>query len=386
MKILYHHRTGSADGQAVHIEELMTALSALGHEIVKVVPGGSEKQKFGDEDGLVAALKRYLPRAVYELMEFSYSLVAYRRLRKAYLEHRPDVLYERSNLFLFSGVWLKRRYKLPMLLEVNAPLFEERNRFDGIALKGFARWTEETAWREADFVLPVTDVLADHLRHAGVPEERIRVIPNGINQDRFLSDIDNRAVRQRLGLTDRLVLGFTGFVREWHGLNHVVELLAEDRGGRQLHLLVVGDGPARESLEAQARSLGVSGRVTFTGVIGRDDVAEYIAAFDVALQPAVTAYASPLKLFEYMALGRAIIAPDMRNIREVLSDGLDALLFNPDTEGGFREAIERVCGDDELRDSLGKAARAAITEKGLTWENNARKIESLVDEARIRSK
>ncbi len=356
----------------------MTALSALGHEIVKVAPGGSEKQEFGEENGLVAALKRHLPQAVYELMEFAYSLVAYRRLRKAFLEHQPDVLYERSNLFLLSGVWLKRRYKLPMLLEVNAPLFEERSRFGNVALKGLARWTEETAWREADYVLPVTDVLADHLRRAGVPEERIQVIPNGINQDRFLSDIDTQAVRQRMQLTESLVLGFTGFVREWHGLNHVVDLLAEDRSGAQLHLLVVGDGPAREALEAQAKSLGVSDQVTFTGVIGRDEVAQYIAAFDVALQPAVTSYASPLKLFEYMALGRAIVAPDMRNIKEILTDGADSLLFDPETETGFREAIERVCSDHDLRERIGKAARTAITEKALTWENNAKRIEALV--------
>ena len=379
MKILYHHRTGSTDGQAVHIEELMTALKALGHDIVKVAPGGSEKQEFGEENGLVAALKRHLPQAVYELMEFAYSLVAYRRLQKAYLEHRPDVLYERSNLFLLSGVWLKRRYKLPMLLEVNSPLFEERSRFGNVALKSLARWTEETAWREADYALPVTDVLADYLRRAGVPEERIKVIPNGINQDRFLTDIDTRAVRQRLQLDGCLVLGFTGFVRNWHGLNHVVELLAEERSGDRLHLLVVGDGPARESLEEQARSLGVSDQVTFTGVIGRDEVAEYIAAFDIALQPAVTSYASPLKLFEYMALGRAIVAPDMRNIREILSDEVDALLFDPDIDGAFKAAIERVCNDHDLRTRIGEAARAAITEKALTWENNARRIEALVN-------
>lgn len=378
MKILYHHRTGSTDGQAVHIEELMTALKAQGHDIVKVAPGGSEKQDFGEENALVAALKRHLPQAVYELMEFAYSLVAYRRLKKAYLEHRPDVLYERSNLFLLSGVWLKRRYKLPMLLEVNAPLFEERSKFGQVALKRLARWTEETAWREADYALPVTDVLADYLRRADVPEARIKVIPNGINQERFLKDIDTQAVRQRLKLEDSLVLGFTGFVREWHGLNHVVDLLAEERDGARLHLLVVGDGPARASLEAQAQALGVSERVTFTGVIGRDQVAEYIAAFDVALQPAVTSYASPLKLFEYMALGRAIVAPDMRNIKEILSDGVDSLLFDPERETGFKEAIERVCKDDELRSRIGKAARVAITQKALTWENNARIIEGLV--------
>lgn len=378
MRILYHHRTGSKDGQAVHIEELTRALKDLGHEVVMVGPATTEQQDFGGESGLVAALKRRLPRPAYELLEFCYALIAYVSLDRAYREVRPDVLYERSSLFMPAGVWLKRRRRLPMLLEVNAPLFAERRMFGGVALTRLARWSEEMTWRGADYVLPVTRVLAGYVKQAGAPDERIVVIPNAINPERFLRTVDRDEAKRRLGLTGRLVLGFTGFMREWHGLDQVIDLLAELRPSLPVHLLLVGDGPVRASLEAQADRLGVAQDVTFTGVVERDALADKLAAFDLALQPAVRPYASPLKLFEYMALGCAIVAPRTPNIEEVLSDGATAVLFDADSPGALKAAIERVCRDGGLRARLGASARRAITDGGFTWKQNARRVEALM--------
>ena len=379
MKILFHHRTASVDGQAVHIEELTSALRNCGHEVIVAGPGSREDRRPGQDDGMVKALRRYLPRALYELLEISYSLVAYRRLKTAYRRHRPDILYERANLFLPVAVWLKRRYELPMLLEVNAPIFQERNQFGGIVLKRLARWSEEMTWHGADYVLPVTHALAEIIRDAGVPDERIAVIPNAIDPARFMGEMDNPAAKRRLGLEDRTVLGFTGFVRAWHRLDSVIDLLAAGGMGTNLHLLVVGDGPERPALERRARKLGVARQVTFTGALERDAVPDHVAAFDVALQPGSTPYASPLKLFEYMALGRAIVAPNTPNIREVLADGRTAVLFDPDNPDSFGSAIERVSSDAALRARIGAAARQAIIERDLTWEHNARRIEALAE-------
>ena len=185
MKILYHHRTASKDGQAVHIDEMITALRELGHEVRVVAPQTTDGDGMGAEVGWVQRLRERLPKAVYELLELGYTLVAYRQLSRAAAEFRPDVLYERCNLFLMAGVMLKRRLKLPMLLEVNAPLTDERLRFGGLGLPRLARWAENTVWRGADVVLPVTRVLADNLRGHGVPDERMVVIANGINEHHF---------------------------------------------------------------------------------------------------------------------------------------------------------------------------------------------------------
>lgn len=379
MRVLYHHRTASKDGQAVHIEEMITALREQGHEVRVVAPGQGDERagEMGAEVGWVARLRARLPKALYELLELGYTLVAYRRLAAAAREFKPDVIYERYNLFLLAGWLLKRRTGLPLLLEVNAPLAEERGRFGGLGLPRLARWAEGLAWRGADFALPVTDVLADHLRAVGVPQARIRVIPNGINEAHFAAAPQPAAAKAALSWEGALVLGFTGFVRDWHGMDRVIRWMASDRAPANARLLVVGDGPARPDLERLAAELRLGDRVRFTGVIHRDRVPALVAAFDIALQPAVVDYASPLKLIEYLALGKAIIAPRQRNIEEVLDDGENALLFAPGDEAGFEQALARLAGDAALRDSLGQGARDTIARRQLTWAGNARQAVSL---------
>lgn len=378
MKILYHHRTLSRDGQDVHIEELVAALKRRGHDVVMVGPRAGRDSGFGSDGGVIVGLiKRLIPGALYEIMEIAYTVVAYRRLRRAYLDHKPDVLYERYNLHLLAGLWLKARHGVPFLLEVNAPLAHERSRFGGLALKGLAAWAERRVWSAADFVLPVTDVLAGFIRAAGVPDARIRIIPNGINRDRFPASADGEEARRELGLEGKLILGFTGFMRTWHGLPRVIDLIAGMKDDDRPHFLVVGDGPARAELEAHARDQGVAHCLSVLGIVERDRVGRYVAAFDIALQPQVVPYASPLKLFEYMALGRTIVAPDQDNIREVLRDGENAVLFDAEAPDGFRDAVLSLCRDGDLRRRLGRAAAQTVEDRDFTWDGNAGRVEQL---------
>ena len=375
LTILYHHRTASRDGQDVHITELIHAMREQGHTVVVVEPHSISAAQFGHDGGWVAVLKRLVPKAAYEVMELAYSLPAYLRLKRAYDRHHPDLLYERYNLNYLAGLWLKRRTGIRYVVEVNAPLSHERKIHDGLALPGLAAWSEQAVWRGADLTLPVTDVLAGFLRRAGVAEERIRVVPNGVNRHRFPPETTGESVRRALGLEGKVVLGFTGFIRDWHGLPSALDAMAAmGRAARGLHLLVIGDGPARADLERHAAELGLADSVTCLGLVERDAVASYVAAFDIALQPNVVDYASPLKLFEYMALGRAIIAPDQPNIREILTDGDNALLFRPSDIAHFRTQIMRLCGDADLRHRLGAAAARTIDTSGLTWSDNVHRV------------
>lgn len=378
MKILYHHRTASKDGQAVHIEELIGALHEIGHEVRVVAPEIGHGDGMGEDASLVHKLKAALPKAVYELLELAYSLVAYQRLLRAAREFKPDIIYERYNLYLLAGIMLKRKLGLPLLLEVNAPLAEERARHSGgLGLPWLARWAERRAWNSADFVLPVTRVLAGHVAAAGVPAERIAVIPNGINRAHFDAAPSPDAARQKLGLAGKLVLGFTGFVRNWHGVDRVIRWMATADAPANAVLMVVGDGPVRAELEQLAADLSLHGRVRFTGVINRDRVPEHVAAFDIALQPAVVPYASPLKLFEYLALGKAVIAPRQPNIEEILADGDNALLFDAAEQGAFERSLTQLCADATLRARLAASAVATIDRLDLTWLGNAQKVTRL---------
>jgi glycosyltransferase involved in cell wall biosynthesis len=370
LTILYHHRTRARDGQSVHIDELIAALRAQGNRVVLVEPNRVEAMAKTVE-------RRLLPQFAYELGELGYSLLEFVKLAAAAIRYRPDALYERANLYMLSGVWTARLFRLPYILEVNAPLAEERSRYGKLSWPALAAWTERTCWHAASVVLPVTEALASYVVRAGVSEKRVAVTPNGVDTDAFRSR-DSRAAKARLGWDDSLVLGFVGYVREWHGLDRIVDLLAERPALRNARLLVVGDGPAREALERQARAHGVTERVHFTGVAGREALPDLVSAMDIALQPQVTPYASPLKLFEYMALGRTIVAPASGNILEILEDGADALLFPPGDTDALAAAIERLAGDAALRNRLGAAAAKKIAARNLTWKGNASRVVSIV--------
>jgi glycosyltransferase involved in cell wall biosynthesis len=281
---------------------------------------------------------------------------------------------------MLSGVWVAGLFSLPLLLEVNAPLADERETFGGLAMPKLARWTEAAAWRSADRVLPVTAVLARLVERAGVERLRIVVTPNGVNPERFAISPTGAAASLPFGAQNGPILGFVGYIREWHGLPHIVDLMAKDDALKCTRLLIVGDGPGRMALERRAITLGVSKRVHVTGIVERDELAPYIRAFDIALQPEVTAYASPLKLFEYMVLGRAILAPDTENIREILEDEKDSLLFQPDNTKALGAAVRRLVTDSALRQRLGAAAAAKIVARDLTWRHNAEKVVGLISE------
>jgi len=373
LRILYHHRLASKDGQLVHVEELVRALERRGHAVRVLAPPLYEDRPFGAEGGIVDRLKRGLPAAIYELLELAYGLLAGLRLAAAARRVRPDLLYERYSLHTPAGLLAKALGRVPLLLEVNAPLAEERARFDGLALPWLARAVERAIWRRADRVLVVSEVLAGRVRTAGVLADRIVVTPNGVDLARLDAAPPEAEARRALGLEGRLVLGFVGFVKAWHGLAAVLDWLARSPRPEAV-LVVAGDGPARPDLERRAADLGLGERVRFLGIVPRERIAAVIRSFDIALQPAVVDYAAPLKLVEYMALGRAILAPDSANIRQILRHGESAWLVPPE---GLHAGLDRLAADPPLRARLGAAARATVEARGLTWEANARRVEEL---------
>ena len=368
MRILYSHRIQSHDGQSVHVEELISAFRAAGHEVMVVGPGFYQQSDFGGESATVARLRRLLPGVLGELAELAYNIPAYLRLRRAWFGFRPDLIYERCNLYFLAGTLMARWHGAMMFLEVNSPLAQERSRFGGLKLPRLAAALERFTWRSATKVLPVTHVLGAIVADGGVPADRIQVVPNGIVLERF--------IRRAHGpeTSDPVTLGFVGFVRDWHGLDKIVDALAEQPEGRNLRLTVAGDGPVRPDLERQAARLGVSDRVRFTGLVAHDKVADHVLSFDIALQPAVTPYASPLKIFDYMAAECAIVAPDQPNIREILGHERTALLFDPNDREAQWAAIRRLIQEPALRHALGRTARAELERQDYTWRANAARI------------
>jgi glycosyltransferase involved in cell wall biosynthesis len=377
MKILYHHRTASRDGQSTHIEEMIAGLRANGHVVGESAPSVGDHNPSGGSAGWVGHLKAYLPRPFYELAELAYSVVAYRRMADKISAFRPDGIYERYNLYLLAGVWAKRRFRLPLILEVNAPMAIERRQYGGLSLPWLADWAEAYVWKRADVILPVTQVLADYMVSKGVDPAKICVIPNAINLAHYADLPSTEVAKAQLGLAGRTVIGFTGFVREWDRLDRIVRWIALRASTHNVHLLVIGDGPARFEVEQVAADLGVSDRLTFTGAVSRERVPALSMAFDIALQTALVPYASPLCLFEYLALPKAIVAPDQPNHHEILTQGVNAVLYDPNDPGGIEKALDQLAADETLRQSVAIAAGRVIVDKKLTWQQHASRVVEL---------
>jgi glycosyltransferase involved in cell wall biosynthesis len=368
MNILYHHRIASKDGQFVHIDEIISSMQAQGHRVRMVGPELHEKSEFGHDGGIVSRLKSALPKSVYEIMELGYSLVAAYKLIKAIREERPDVIYERYNLYQPAGVLVAKWFDIPLLLEVNAPLKEERERFSGgLGLPKLAKWLEDFTWRKASMVLPVTDVLADHCRRAGVEESKIDVIHNGVRESVLRSHQEKST-----SLKETITIGFVGFMHLTCGVDKAIEVIAELKDPR-LRLVCVGDGNILPSLKQKASELGVSEQVEFPGLVGRDDVLSYVDSFDIALQPDVTAYASPLKMFEYMVMKCLVVAPDTKNVKEILHEDC-AVFFDLGKEGDFKATLKIVLSNVEQYNERRERVHARLVEGGFTWDENVRRI------------
>jgi glycosyltransferase involved in cell wall biosynthesis len=394
MKILYHHRTRADDGQAVHIRSLQRAFRELGHEVTEVglvqqggeqvVEEPSEKAEEEQESGSSWGWITHLPKFMLELAEFGYSGLARRRILTTGRSFKPDFIYERYAFGNAGGLLAAKRLGVPFILEVNSPLVDELDKTRGLSLKRAARRIELAVFRGATKVCVVTQVLGDILIGMGVDPDRILVTPNGVHPNQFEYDkLGGRAAcrvraRRDLGLpaeppAAELVLGFVGYFRDWHRLDLVIDLLALP-GLEALRLVIIGEGPAGEALAAQATKLGVQDRVHFPGPRGHDQIPELLTAFDVALMPAINAYASALKLHEYMAASLPVIAPDQPNLHEVVGDGESALLVPSGDAAALEIAVRSLATDPELRAKLGANAARQIDKLGLTWRANGERV------------
>ncbi|QTH63127.1 glycosyltransferase family 4 protein [Psychrosphaera ytuae] len=371
MKILYHHRIASKDGQFVHVEELTNALLEQGHELKFVAPTVNEQSEFGHDGGFVSKLKAALPAFIYELLELTYSLWVFIKLAVAIKQFKPEFIYERYNLYQPAGVWASKLFGIPLILEINAPLVEERSRYSGLSLKRFAKKIENYTWRGADKCLPVTDVLADHVRAAGVPEQNIEVIHNGVRQP-FIDEMLATPIQQD---KPEIIIGFTGFIHPWHGMDKAIEAIAEHKE-LPLKLVCIGDGAILPELKQQAADLGIADKVEFKGLVIRDKVLDYVKEFDIALQPDVTAYASPLKMFEYMAVGSLIIAPRTPNIEEILSDDT-ALFFDKGDASAFKAALTEAITNYQQHQAKRQAVKQSVIDKGFVWHENSKRVVGL---------
>jgi glycosyltransferase involved in cell wall biosynthesis len=388
-------------GASVHVREMVAALRVQGHEVTVISPNAGEGNDLAAGASLRSITVDPLSRAAWragravarapesrlpnELRELAYNGTLLRATSRLLRELRPDAIYERYSLLNAAGLLLARLGRVPHLLEVNAPLRLERARTKGLALGPPAALMERLLFGRTDAVLTVSRALRDYVIDRGGRSERTVVQPNGADTRRFSPDCDGGLIRARLGIPeDAMVIGFSGSLKPWHGTDVLLEAFAAVRERQPgARLLIVGEGPQSESLRAQAARLGAEAAVLFTGRVDHDRMADVLCAMNIAVAPyrrVPDFYFSPLKLYEYMACGRAVVASAVGEIPELVRDGEVGLLCAPDDPSSLAAVLLRLCEDAELRLRLGECARREALRHD--WLANATRVVKLVAQLR----
>ncbi len=328
--------------------------------------------------------KRHIPTviktAMKDVRDFRRARRLARNIPRGEWEEAGQIafVWQRHDLFQSVGRMLARRVGAPLALCVDAPVVWEARRW-GVKRPGWGwlleRYGENPHLRAADVVLAVSDEVAQQVRERGVPEDRILVTPNGVDIHVFTPEADGATVRDRYGLAGRFVIGWTGGFHRFHGLDLAIDLLASLRDEMpDVTLLLVGDGVERKRLEQRASELGLD-NVVFTGTVGHDEIPAHIAAMDVAivLGPGDGRFHySPLKLREYMACARPVIASRAGELAGFITEGVDGLLAEPGSVESLAAAVRALYQSTELRRSLGAAGREKMVREG-SWELQVRR-------------
>jgi len=371
----------TAGGSVAHTAGVLGGLTAAGLTVTYVgTTDFPPAQKLGLRVVVVPPAVLAL-RNLPDLPFVAYSRAFTRRCLVLFRGEPPAFTYQRYSLMNTSGAEVARRLGCPFVLEYNgSEVWIARHWSTPLMFEGLAARIEAANLSAADLVVVVSRALSDEVVGRGIPAERVLVNPNAVDPAVYHPGIDGGPVRRRFGLEGKLVIGFVGTFGPWHGaevLAQAVRPVAAQLPEAQF--LFVGDGSGMPRVREIIARDGMEDRVTFTGLVAQDAAPEYLAACDLLASPHVgnqdgtPFFGSPTKLFEYMAMGKGIVASDLDQIGEILSHQKTAWLVTPGDPGELAVAILALAQDAGLRSALGEAARAEAVERH-TWTAHVERI------------
>ena len=368
-------------GCSIHVQEVVRAFAGMGMEVQLFSPRAEGAQPPGLGNVRVFELGGLAgcDRAAREQA----AIAANDRLRAA-LEcaGRFDVVYERYSLWSFAGMEYARAAGVPGLLEVNAPLIEEQAEHRGLVDRAGALGVAERVFAAAHILIAVSAEVKRYLEQYPGAAGRIHVIQNGVNPERFPVDL----AASRPSPPGTFTLGFVGSLKPWHGLGTLAEAFALfHRRVPNSRLLIVGDGPERARFLDDLSARGLTEAATFTGSVAAKEVPGLLASMDVGLAPYPPSqgfYFSPLKVYEYMAAGLAVVASRIGQLADLIEPGVNGLLCPPGDAPAVAAALERLHRDSAWRERLGQAARTTVLGQH-TWDQVARRIVDLAKRTTI---
>lgn len=399
MKILYiSSRINAPDGSSVHGRAFFRNVAKLGHEIrtyPEIQPIHYIQDKSGEiersrlvklrEAGLSTVIKSRIRKAgsfmsdAVDLYDGFAETVRYFAGVRTILKHfSPDVLVYRSTLFNFAPQLIRKIYHLPCVAEVNSIKYLEI----GVASRTGAtarltRWAEQFAINHSDRVFVVSQPIKDFVDRF-YPPEYCSVIPNGVETDDFdPAKFSKDEIKQDLGLSDRIVLGYVGSYKSWHGIPTSIELIEHlYKSNPRYTLLLIGNGEQYSAIKSVIHSRGLQDMVRQIDYVPHDEVPKFTAVFDYAVMtyPDFEGfYFSPLKMYEYMSMGTPVVSTDTGQIGSIIRSGETGVLVYPPTVENFANAIESLQNSGDRYKAVSSASRAEVL-RHHSWLGNASQV------------
>jgi glycosyltransferase involved in cell wall biosynthesis len=360
-------------GAATHIREFSRAAQGLGSEVQII----TSQEIFDLEEVPQRVIKP--PRTLAVLRDiqilaynFTFTLKAIGYLRSI---GNVDVIYHRYGAFSWCGAMLSFLLDIPLVLEFNSSEVWWAKNLENEFLVGLLRASERTALACSDFVATVSKVLNRDLVTAGVDADRVFDNPNGVDPARFPVILPGNS-----STGGQIVVGFSGVFAHHHGVDRLIE--AFDRAiseGAPLYLLLIGGGRLADWVMGLVRERKLGSRVSLTGIVPHREVPRYLLSCDVLVLPhpnmkdGSVFFGSPVKLFEYMVSGKAILSTDVGQMGRILQHRSTAFLVDPNSTLRITEGLVELSRNLSLRWRMGKRARKLALRR-FTWEENARRV------------
>ena len=372
-------------GSVGHLSGVIRGLRSFGYE-THVVSTGQLKGIEEDQHFHLCEPTYRVGRNIPNIPEILYNDQLVSFIDKHWSTWTPSFIYQRYSLGNYTGVVLKKKYGVPYIFEYNGSfLWMGRHWGKGkVFHEKLINRIELLNLYAADLVVVVSRPMKDELVRRGINAKKILVNPNGVNPEVYSPIIDGSGVRNQYKLDGKTIVGFIGTFGKWHG----AEILAEAFGkllqeypkyqGR-VKLLMIGDGISMPLVKENIDKFSIKESCVLTGLIPQEEGPKYLSACDILVAPhkpnpdGTPFFGSPTKLFEYMAMGKGIVASDLDQIGEVLKHDHTAWLVKPGDAESFIDGLKILIDDEHRRNRLGKAARQEVVAR-YTWKEHTRKI------------
>ena len=368
MRILLSYTLVGRGGDAIQVQALADAFRHLGHEVELVGPHALQPYEFRSPASRLRSRMRRLPWWAKDLVELGFNRLLLWRVRRLLRWENFDLIFHRAGIY--DSVGLKLAGRCPLVAHLDAPFPLER------AFRGEGHFSRlhQRAMRalgqSSRLIATVSEAAKAYYVQLGLPEEKIFIMPNGIPERLLQQGLWRAQERPPFAQGPPWTVGFVGSLSRWHRVDLLLEALRllNAEGAGRFRLLVIGYGEEYEKLRTYEGRLGLAGRVEWPGPLSHEETVARIAEFDVAVLPHTLPTGAPLKLFEYAALARPTIAPDLPNLRGLFA--ADEMRFvSPDSPQALAEAVSALSREPEAARQLGERAQQRVQQ--YTWEDAA---------------